>query len=91
MSFYLFKKTCDFVVVDNVSLDLGKMMEQKTKAVAGLTGGIAHLFKKNKVYVYMKKICISSQSQRTFVDFLFLLTLRSRGLMDTARSVAPTR
>jgi len=37
------------VMVDNVSVDLPKMMEQKEKAVDGLTKGIEGLFKKNKV------------------------------------------
>ena len=37
------------VTVDNVRLDLEKMMGQKSTAVKGLTGGIAHLFKKNGV------------------------------------------
>jgi len=37
------------VPVDNVRLNLGQMMSQKEKAVKGLTGGIAHLFKQNKV------------------------------------------
>lgn len=37
------------VVVDNVSIDLDKMMDQKLKAVDGLTKGIEGLFKKNKV------------------------------------------
>ena len=35
--------------VDGVRLNLEKMMSQKEKAVKGLTGGIAHLFKQNKV------------------------------------------
>jgi len=34
---------------EGVSLDLGKMLGQKEKAVKTLTGGIAMLFKKNKV------------------------------------------
>jgi len=34
---------------DNVKLNLPVMMSQKEKAVTGLTGGIAHLFKSNKV------------------------------------------
>jgi len=34
---------------DNVRLNLPQMMAQKEKAVSGLTGGIAHLFKSNKV------------------------------------------
>ena len=37
------------VMVKDVSIDLGKMMEQKDKAVDGLTKGIEFLFKKNKV------------------------------------------
>lgn len=37
------------ILVDNVRLDLDALMEQKTKAVKSLTGGIAQLFKKNKV------------------------------------------
>jgi len=34
---------------DGVRLNLDKMMEEKRKAVKALTGGIAHLFKKNQV------------------------------------------
>lgn len=33
----------------SVSLDLDKLMQQKSNAVKALTGGIAQLFKKNKV------------------------------------------
>lgn len=36
-------------IVDNVRLDLEKFMAAKTNAVKSLTGGIAQLFKKNKV------------------------------------------
>ena len=36
-------------VVGGLQLDLPKMMEQKDKAVHGLTSGIAALFKANKV------------------------------------------
>lgn len=35
--------------VKDVSFDLDKMMESKSKTVTGLTGGIEFLFKKNKV------------------------------------------
>jgi hypothetical protein len=35
--------------VDNVTLNLPKMMEQKAGAVKALTGGIAYLFKNNGV------------------------------------------
>ncbi|KAG6541611.1 hypothetical protein Mapa_017004 [Marchantia paleacea] len=41
------------VTVTNVQIDLGKMMDQKNKAVSGLTKGIEGLFKKNKV-TYVK-------------------------------------
>jgi len=37
------------ILVDNVQLDLEKLMESKSKAVKALTGGIAMLFKNNKV------------------------------------------
>jgi thioredoxin reductase len=37
------------VLVDNVRIDVAKMMAQKATAVSGLTKGIEGLFKKNKV------------------------------------------
>lgn len=37
------------VVVSDVTIDLDKMMEAKSKGVKGLTGGIESLFKKYKV------------------------------------------
>ncbi|KAB0798824.1 hypothetical protein PPYR_06704 [Photinus pyralis] len=37
------------VLMDNVKIDLGKLMATKEAAVKSLTGGIAMLFKKNKV------------------------------------------
>ena len=37
------------IVCENVKLDLDVLMSQKTNAVKALTGGIAQLFKKNKV------------------------------------------
>eukprot|EP00003_Mantamonas_plastica_P022491 TRINITY_DN383_c0_g1_i2.p1 TRINITY_DN383_c0_g1~~TRINITY_DN383_c0_g1_i2.p1 ORF type:complete len:557 (-),score=215.95 TRINITY_DN383_c0_g1_i2:20-1690(-) len=37
------------VKVEGLSMDIGKMMEQKSSAVTGLTSGIEGLFKKNKV------------------------------------------
>eukprot|EP01024_Parvocaulis_polyphysoides_P040909 TRINITY_DN3735_c0_g5_i1.p1 TRINITY_DN3735_c0_g5~~TRINITY_DN3735_c0_g5_i1.p1 ORF type:complete len:500 (-),score=88.93 TRINITY_DN3735_c0_g5_i1:206-1705(-) len=37
------------IVVDNVKVDVDKMMQQKAGAVTGLTKGIEGLFKKNKV------------------------------------------
>ncbi len=41
------------VKVDNVTLDLEKMMARKTQIVDGLTGGIDYLFKKNKITRYL--------------------------------------
>lgn len=38
-----------YILVDNVRLNLDKMMEQKTTAVGALTSGIASLFKKNQI------------------------------------------
>jgi hypothetical protein len=40
-------------MVEGLSIDLPKMMDQKDKAVEGLTKGIEGLFKKNKV-TYVK-------------------------------------
>lgn len=37
------------VTVENVKMDISKMMAQKEKAVKGLTSGVEGLFKKNKV------------------------------------------
>jgi dihydrolipoamide dehydrogenase len=37
------------ILVENVGLDFGKMMEAKSSSVTGLTKGIEGLFKKNKV------------------------------------------
>ena len=37
------------MIVGHVTLNLGQMMKAKETAVKGLTGGIAHLFKSNKV------------------------------------------
>lgn len=45
------------ISVDGVRLNLQKSMATKEKAVKGLTGGIAHLFKQNNVsWDCMKKI-----------------------------------
>lgn len=40
------------IKVSNVTVDLQAMMENKSKAIKGLTGGIEGLFKKNKVNNY---------------------------------------
>lgn len=43
------------IVIDNVSIDVGKMQETKSKSVEGLTGGIEFLFKKYGVTYYKGK------------------------------------
>ena len=40
----------NYCIVGGLQLDLPRMMEQKDKAVHGLTSGIAALFKANKVF-----------------------------------------
>ncbi|XP_063610917.1 dihydrolipoyl dehydrogenase, mitochondrial-like [Penaeus indicus] len=51
--YYHMAKSKDFaargIEVDNVRLNLDKLMGAKEKAVKALTGGIAHLFKNNKI------------------------------------------
>lgn len=51
--------------VSNVELDLEKLMGEKTKAVKALTGGIAQLFKKNKVDVVRGHGTITSPNEVT--------------------------
>ena len=50
-----------FSKVGEVTLNLDKLMKSKEKAVTALTGGIAHLFKNNKItplkVLYLKKDC----------------------------------
>jgi dihydrolipoamide dehydrogenase len=40
------------IKVSGVELDLPRLLERKTKVVAALTGGVLHLFKKNKITRY---------------------------------------
>lgn len=44
------------IQVSDVKLDLSKMMASKDTSVKNLTGGVAYLFKKNKVEIYEAKI-----------------------------------
>ncbi|KFM79332.1 Dihydrolipoyl dehydrogenase, mitochondrial, partial [Stegodyphus mimosarum] len=50
---------------EGVKLDLNKMMEQKSSAVKGLTSGIAHLFKQNKVAHFQAHGTISGKNEVT--------------------------
>jgi dihydrolipoamide dehydrogenase len=45
---------------ENVTLDVGRMLQSKEETVEGLTGGIEFLFKKNKVDYYVGKGSIPS-------------------------------
>ena len=48
------------VIVKDVTFDLDKMMEAKSKGVKSLTGGIEHLFKKYKVSVRSHPLALRS-------------------------------
>ncbi len=50
--------------VDGLKLNLDKMMEEKTKAVTALTGGIAHLFKQNKVWLEKEQTVAQAASKK---------------------------
>lgn len=60
--FCLFTKSFS---VSNVSLDLDKLMQTKVTAVKTLTGGIAQLFKKNKVTLIKGHGKITANNQVT--------------------------
>ncbi|KJE96833.1 dihydrolipoyl dehydrogenase [Capsaspora owczarzaki ATCC 30864] len=57
------------IVVENVKLDLPKLMAAKDKAVTGLTGGVEMLLKKNKVD-YVKGHGKITGAQEVTVDLL---------------------
>jgi pyruvate/2-oxoglutarate dehydrogenase complex dihydrolipoamide dehydrogenase (E3) component len=56
-------------LVGELKLNLGQMMKQKETAVNSLTGGIAHLFKQNKVcFVYIQyEICSEFKNNKIMV------------------------
>lgn len=53
------------IIVGDVRPDLEKMMGMKDKSVKALTGGIAQLFKKNKVHLIQGKGAITSPNEVT--------------------------
>ncbi|XP_049844367.1 dihydrolipoyl dehydrogenase, mitochondrial-like isoform X2 [Schistocerca gregaria] len=55
------------VEVSNLKLNLPKMMEAKSTAVKALTGGIAHLFKQNKVQLLSGHGKITGQNEVTVI------------------------
>lgn len=76
--------------VSNVELDLEKMMGEKTKAVKALTGGIAQLFKKNKVDVVRGHGTITSPNEVTVQTENGQETIRAQNIMiATGSEVTP--
>lgn len=74
----------------NVELDLEKMMGEKTKAVKALTGGIAQLFKKNKVEVVRGHGTITSPNEVTVQTENGQETIRAQHIMiATGSEVTP--
>jgi dihydrolipoamide dehydrogenase len=52
------------IAVQGASVDFGKFMERKDKVVAQLTGGVAALFKKNKVTHVLGQAKINEKTQK---------------------------
>lgn len=57
-------------IVDGVKLNLEKLMETKTNAVKALTGGIASLFKSNKVSTLVSS-CLKQQDLKNDISMKF--------------------
>lgn len=51
-------------LVQGISLNLEKMMAQKSGAVKALTGGIAHLFKQNKVCLLTYSVILEGHKSK---------------------------
>ena len=79
------------IKVSGVELDLPRMLERKTKVVAALTGGVAHLFKKNKISRYRGHGRIVGHG-RVVVEGQDAIELEAKHvLIATGSSVAPLR
>ncbi|HKO52389.1 MAG TPA: NAD(P)/FAD-dependent oxidoreductase, partial [Polyangiaceae bacterium] len=79
------------VKVSGVELDLPRMLERKTKVVAQNTGGVAYLFKKNKITRYRGHGRITGQG-RVAVEGQDAIELEAKHvLIATGSSVAPLR
>ncbi|XP_063783148.1 dihydrolipoyl dehydrogenase, mitochondrial [Pseudophryne corroboree] len=79
------------IEVTGIHLNLEKMMEQKSGAVKSLTGGIAHLFKQNKV-VHVQgfgKITGKNQVTATKADGSTQIINSKNILIATGSEVAP--
>lgn len=76
--------------VGNVELDLEKLMGEKTKAVKALTGGIAQLFKKNKVDVVRGHGTITSPNEVSVQTENGVETIRTQNIIiATGSEVTP--
>lgn len=76
--------------VSNVELDLEKLMGEKTKAVKALTGGIAQLFKKNKVDVVRGHGTITSPNEVSVQTESGVETIRTQNIIiATGSEVTP--
>lgn len=81
------------VTVENVKMDISKMMAQKDKAVKGLTAGVEGLFKKNKVCPLKRPLldfwtrCPTSMAKdfAPFVAVSFATTVRAPHLTVSGR------
>lgn len=78
------------VVTSGVTLDLEKLMGEKSKAVKALTGGIAQLFKKNKVDVVRGHGTITGPNEVTVQSANGPETIRAQNiLIATGSEVTP--
>lgn len=76
--------------VSNVELDLEKLMGEKSKAVKALTGGIAQLFKKNKVDVVRGHGTITSPNEVSVQTEGGVETIRTQNIIiATGSEVTP--
>lgn len=78
------------IICGDVRPDLAKMMAMKEKSVKALTGGIAQLFKKNKVQLIQGKAAITSANEVTATTANGTETVRTKNIMiATGSEVTP--
>lgn len=78
------------IICGDVRPDLAKMMAMKDKSVKALTGGIAQLFKKNKVHLIQGKGAITSANEVTATTANGTETVRTKNiLIATGSEVTP--
>lgn len=78
------------IITSGVQLDLEKLMGEKSKAVKALTGGIAQLFKKNKIDLVRGHGTITSPNEVTVQTENGTETIRTQNiLIATGSEVTP--